>query len=208
LADAGFVHFAKHQPRLFDLYRYTIVCYSISKDFGLPGLRVGCAIVNPQIPGWRKAVGRFGDADSRLGFFGANRITQHFLGECYRQSSPPTLLNRSVLAKASAALSLALSPWVKCGQFRRLRRRRNQFHGLGYFAFVPTSLWPSDDTVKAALKKYGFALEQTVSGDIYHWSPDYMRITICREPKNEREEEEKEKEEEEEEEEAVDESGC
>jgi hypothetical protein len=80
LADAVFVNLADDQAKLFDLYRYTIVCYSLSKDYRLAGLRVGCAVVNPQIEQCAAVAAMLARANDALGFFGPHRPSQHFFG--------------------------------------------------------------------------------------------------------------------------------
>jgi aspartate/methionine/tyrosine aminotransferase len=74
------VNFANNQPPLFDEYRYTIACYSISKDYGLMGLRLGCAIVNEQIEQCAEVIAILGRANDALGFFGPSILSHHFFG--------------------------------------------------------------------------------------------------------------------------------
>jgi aspartate/methionine/tyrosine aminotransferase len=208
LSDSVFVNLADEQPPLFDLYRYTIVCYSISKDCGLAGMRLGCAIVNPQIPQWETVVKMLSRANDALGFFGPHRLGQHvfgFFGRTLEKEKGKVCFNnegKEFLAEMHARLRAALAIEGKANFARN-------------FEFVPTPQMPRAKVLLKRLRRMGLTLVVRVAGTAFYCDPavgDFVRISVrnIKKPKAERrqEEEEEGQEEEEEEEEEVAEEGT
>jgi len=68
-------------PSLLDIYKYTIVCSSFSKNLSLAGGRVGYALINPAIDGKETLIGAVVMANRILGFVNAPALAQKLLGK-------------------------------------------------------------------------------------------------------------------------------
>jgi hypothetical protein len=103
------------------------MCYSIASDYGLSGLRLGCAIVNPRIPEWKEVVKRIGISERSLGFWSGHHTSQDFFAQYTtdRSKGSSTKQTRN-LQDRSDALKKALFP----------RGDDSEFQGLGNFAFL------------------------------------------------------------------------
>jgi aspartate/methionine/tyrosine aminotransferase len=108
LCDSSRVNLADNHPPLFDSYRYSIACYSVSHDHGLPGLRTGCAIVNPHLEHCGEVAKRLSRANDALGFYGPHRITQHFCSQLGTAQQPLPAVNRERLRTAHNRLCALL----------------------------------------------------------------------------------------------------
>lgn len=73
-------------PSLLDIYTYSIVCSSFSKNLSLAGERVGYACVNPAIKGKEPLMGAIIMANRILGFVNAPALAQKLLGKALGSS--------------------------------------------------------------------------------------------------------------------------
>lgn len=73
-------------PSLLDIYDYSIVCSSFSKNLSLAGERVGYALVNPKIEGKEVLMGAIIMANRILGFVNAPALAQKLLGKALGNS--------------------------------------------------------------------------------------------------------------------------
>ncbi|MGL1861062.1 MAG: pyridoxal phosphate-dependent aminotransferase [Pseudodesulfovibrio sp.] len=73
-------------PSLLDIYHYSIVCSSFSKNLSMAGERVGYALVNPAIEGKEPLLGAIVMANRILGFVNAPALAQKLLGKALGSS--------------------------------------------------------------------------------------------------------------------------
>jgi len=78
-------------PSLLDIYNYSIVCSSFSKNLSMAGERVGYACVNPTIEGKEVLMGAIIMANRILGFVNAPAIAQKLLGKALGSSVDATI---------------------------------------------------------------------------------------------------------------------
>ncbi|QGY40547.1 pyridoxal phosphate-dependent aminotransferase [Pseudodesulfovibrio cashew] len=87
-------------PSLLDVYTYSIVCSSFSKNLSLAGERVGYACVNPAIEGKEKLMGAIIMANRILGFVNAPALAQKLLGKALGSSVDVSIYDRRRKAMA------------------------------------------------------------------------------------------------------------
>jgi aspartate aminotransferase len=178
LSDSVYVNLTDEQPPLFDMYRYTIVFNSISKDCGLPGLRVGCLIVNPQIPQWQAVVDHLSYTNDSLGFFGTSRLNQSFFQYCYENQKDRNSIVfepefktelSGVHEKLTAALDeIGINTFPRSGIFAR------------NFELVPEEIL-NDDGLQIALQEKGLKIKVSVPGSVFGCASelgDLVRISV------------------------------
>lgn len=68
-------------PSLLDIYEYSVVCSSFSKNLSMAGERVGYALINPAMEGFEALVGGVVLANRILGFVNAPALAQKLLGK-------------------------------------------------------------------------------------------------------------------------------
>lgn len=68
-------------PSLLDIYEYSVVCSSFSKNLSMAGERIGYACVNPAMPGKEALIGGVTLANRILGFVNAPALAQKLLGK-------------------------------------------------------------------------------------------------------------------------------
>jgi aspartate aminotransferase len=73
-------------PSLLDIYPYSIVCSSFSKNLSMAGERIGYALINPAIEGREKLMGAVIMANRILGFVNAPALAQKLLGKALGSS--------------------------------------------------------------------------------------------------------------------------
>lgn len=73
-------------PSILDIYEYSIVCSSFSKNLSMAGERVGYALVNPAIEGKEPLIGAIVMANRILGFVNAPALAQKLLGKALGSS--------------------------------------------------------------------------------------------------------------------------
>jgi aspartate aminotransferase len=73
-------------PSLLDIYPYTVVCSSFSKNLSMAGERIGYALINPAMEGRDKLVGAVIMANRILGFVNAPALAQRLLGKALGSS--------------------------------------------------------------------------------------------------------------------------
>lgn len=73
-------------PSVLDIYRYSIVCSSFSKNLSMAGERVGYALINPAIEGKEVLMGAIIMANRILGFVNAPALAQKLLGKALGSS--------------------------------------------------------------------------------------------------------------------------
>lgn len=88
-------------PSLLDIYDYSIVCSSFSKNLSMAGERVGYALVNPAMEGREALVGGIILANRILGFVNAPALAQKLLGKALGSSVDVTIYDARRKAMAS-----------------------------------------------------------------------------------------------------------
>lgn len=78
-------------PSLLDIYQYSIVCSSFSKNLSMAGERVGYALVNPTMEGKEPLLGAIIMANRILGFVNAPALAQKLLGKALGSSVDATI---------------------------------------------------------------------------------------------------------------------
>ncbi len=73
-------------PSLLDIYQYSIVCSSFSKNLSMAGERVGYALVNPGMEGKEPLIGAIIMSNRILGFVNAPALAQKLLGKALGSS--------------------------------------------------------------------------------------------------------------------------
>lgn len=73
-------------PSLLDIYRYSIVCSSFSKNLSMAGERIGYALINPAIDGREPLLAAVTMANRILGFVNAPALAQKLLGKALGSS--------------------------------------------------------------------------------------------------------------------------
>ncbi|MFH1913311.1 MAG: pyridoxal phosphate-dependent aminotransferase [Pseudomonadota bacterium] len=73
-------------PSLLDIYAYTVVCSSFSKNLSMAGERIGYALINPAMEGREPLVGAVIMANRILGFVNAPALAQRLLGKALGSS--------------------------------------------------------------------------------------------------------------------------
>lgn len=84
----------KHH-HIFDVYPYSIVAYSLSKDLSIPGERIGCIIVNPLLQNYKLLVHSLAHANEIMGFVHANRLHMRIIPKVIPATSDINLYNES-----------------------------------------------------------------------------------------------------------------
>ncbi|EKE38983.1 hypothetical protein ENUP19_0121G0059 [Entamoeba nuttalli] len=60
-------------------YRYSAIAYSLSKDVSIPGERIGCLAVNPNIPNHNQIVNALATTNEILGFVHTNKLQMRII---------------------------------------------------------------------------------------------------------------------------------
>jgi hypothetical protein len=78
VVDSVYVNLCNVAVKFFDIYRYTVACYSTSKDWGFAKMPAGCLVTNPNLPGTEGVdmAQRLWEIGRGLGHYGPSRITQ------------------------------------------------------------------------------------------------------------------------------------
>lgn len=76
----------KH-PQIFKEYEYSVIAYSLSKDVSIPGERIGCVCVNPNMPNYSKLVNFLGYSNDILGFCHPNRLHMRIVSKVIPKKS-------------------------------------------------------------------------------------------------------------------------
>ncbi len=146
-------------PSLLDIYTYSIVCSSFSKNLSMAGERVGYALVNPAIEGRESLLGAIIMANRILGFVNAPALAQKLLGKA---------LGSSVDVSIYDARRKAMAEVLDNAGFKYTMPK-------GAFYFFPEA--PGGDDIKfcATLQEEKIlAVPGTGFG-----SPGYFRLAFC-----------------------------
>jgi len=73
-------------PSMLDIYKYSVVCSSFSKNLSMAGERVGYALINPAMEGKEELIGGVILANRILGFVNAPALAQKLLGKALGSS--------------------------------------------------------------------------------------------------------------------------
>jgi len=146
-------------PSLLDVYTYSIVCSSFSKNLSMAGERIGYALVNPAIKGKEPLIGSIVMANRILGFVNAPALAQKLLGKA---------LGSSVDISIYDARRKAMAAVLDHAGFKYTMPK-------GAFYFFPEA--PGGDDVKfCALLQEEKILAVPGSG---FGCPGYFRLAFC-----------------------------
>jgi aspartate aminotransferase len=87
-------------PSMLDIYKYSVVCSSFSKNLSMAGGRVGYALVNPAIENNELLMGAIVMANRILGFVNAPALAQKLLGKALGSSVDASIYDRRRKAMA------------------------------------------------------------------------------------------------------------
>jgi aspartate aminotransferase len=151
--------------RTFQAHAYSVVCYSLSHDLAIPGERIGCVAVNPELPGVDLLVRSLGHVNELSGFMHAHRVHQR-------------LIPRVVNARAAVDIELY-------NQARRIVCEALKECGIefvnpegGFFVFPRIPVGVDEDAFCEALTK---RLVVVVPGEAFNCRGFY-RLAFCESP--------------------------
>ena len=146
-------------PSLLEIYQYSVVCSSFSKNLSMAGERVGYACVNPAMPGKESLVAGVILANRILGFVNAPALAQKLLGK---------ILGSSVDASIYDARRKAMASVLDNGGYEYTMPK-------GAFYFFPKA--PGGDDIKfcaSLVEEKVLAVPGTGFG-----CPGYFRLAFC-----------------------------
>jgi aspartate aminotransferase len=104
-------------PSLLDIYPYTVVCSSFSKNLSMAGERIGYALVNPAMQDKATLVGGIILANRILGFVNAPALAQKLLGKALGSSVDIGIYDQRRKAMASVLDNAAYEYTLPKGAF-------------------------------------------------------------------------------------------
>lgn len=146
-------------PSLLELYPYSVVCSSFSKNLSMAGERIGYACVNPAMPGKEQLVGGIILTNRILGFVNAPAIAQKLMVRC---------LGSQVDASIYEARRAAMAEVLDNGGY-------NYAMPKGTFYFFPEAPGGDDVTFCEQLQEERIL---AVPGTGFGY-PGYFRLTFC-----------------------------
>lgn len=146
-------------PSLLDIYPYSVVCSSFSKNLSMAGERVGYACVNPVMPNWDAMVAAIVMTNRILGFVNAPALAQKLLRKALGSG-----VDKSIYEERRAAMAEVLD---NAGYKYTMPR--------GAFYFFPEA--PGGDDVKfcSVLQEQRIL---AVPGTGFGY-PGYFRLSFC-----------------------------
>ncbi|KAB1442699.1 pyridoxal phosphate-dependent aminotransferase [Pseudodesulfovibrio senegalensis] len=146
-------------PSLLDVYQYSVVCSSFSKNLSMAGERIGYACVNPAMPGKQELLGALIMTNRILGFVNAPALAQKLMMRC---------LGSQVDASIYETRRAAMAEVLDNGGY-------NYTMPKGTFYFFPEA--PNGDDVKfCSILQEEKILAVPGRGFGY---PGYFRLTFC-----------------------------
>ncbi|WP_147819839.1 pyridoxal phosphate-dependent aminotransferase [Salidesulfovibrio onnuriiensis] len=146
-------------PSLLDIYPYSVVCSSFSKNLSMAGERIGYACVNPAMPDKAKLVGAIILTNRILGFVNAPALAQKLMMRC---------LGSQVDVSIYEARRAAMADVLDNGGY-------NYSMPKGTFYFFPEAPG-GDDVAFCGLLQEEKILAVPGTGFGY---PGYFRLTFC-----------------------------
>ncbi|BDQ33796.1 pyridoxal phosphate-dependent aminotransferase [Pseudodesulfovibrio portus] len=146
-------------PSLLDIYDYSVVCSSFSKNLSMAGERIGYACINPAMPGKEALIGGVTLTNRILGFVNAPALAQKLLGK---------VLGSTVDASVYDARRKAMASILDNAGYEYTMPR-------GAFYFFPKA--PGGDDVKfcaSLTEEKVLAVPGTGFG-----RPGYFRLAFC-----------------------------
>lgn len=165
--------YSDHEPAWVpDLYAPTIVCYSWSKSFSLPGERIGYVLVPDTMPDWQRVFNAISGGGRALGYICAGTMFQNVVAECIEApvNIEPYRINRDILVEGLRDIGYtfvepdgAFYVWIKA-----LEDDANAFYeqakkhelllvpsdGFGVKGWVRASYCVSEQTVRGAVDAF------------------------------------------------------
>ena len=85
----------KKHHQIFKFYKYSVICYSISKDSSLPGERIGALIMNPEIKLCERNIHAMSMSNEFLSIYPPNRLHMRALPKLLKYTSKVELYSQS-----------------------------------------------------------------------------------------------------------------
>ena len=77
----------KKTHQIFKFYKYSVICYSVSKDLSLPGERIGALIMNPEIKLCERNIHAISMSNEFLAIYPPNRLHMRALPKLLKYTS-------------------------------------------------------------------------------------------------------------------------
>ena len=85
----------KKSHKIFQSYKYSVICYSVSKDLSLPGERIGALIMNPEISLFERNIHAISMSNEFLAIYPPNRLQMRALPKLIKHTSKVELYTES-----------------------------------------------------------------------------------------------------------------
>ena len=85
----------KKPHQIFKFYKFSVICYSVSKDLSLPGERIGALILNPEVKLSERNIHAFGMINEFLAVYPPNRLHMRALPKLLKYTSKVELYTES-----------------------------------------------------------------------------------------------------------------
>ena len=85
----------KKHHQIFKFYKFSVICYSLSKDLSLPGERIGALIMNPKINLCERNIHAISMSNEFLAIYPPNRLHMRALPKLLKFTSNIELYNKS-----------------------------------------------------------------------------------------------------------------
>ena len=85
----------KKHHQIFKFYKFSVICYSLSKDLSLPGERIGALIMNPKIKLCERNIHAISMSNEFLAIYPPNRLHMRALPKLLKFTSNIELYNKS-----------------------------------------------------------------------------------------------------------------
>ena len=85
----------KKHHQIFKFYKFSVICYSLSKDLSLPGERIGALIMNPKIKLCERNIHAISMSNEFLAIYPPNRLHMRALPKLIKFTSNIELYNKS-----------------------------------------------------------------------------------------------------------------
>ena len=98
----------KKHHQIFKFYKYSVICYSVSKDLSLPGERIGALIMNPEIKLCERNIHAISMSNEFLSIYPPNRLHMRALPKLLKYTSKIELYSESqkIIEKALTKLQI------------------------------------------------------------------------------------------------------
>ena len=167
-------------PSIFEVYPYSVICTSHSKDLALPGERIGYAAINPNHPGAAELFGALAFANRILGYVNAPALMQLVVAQLQEEQVSLELYRRRrdllveglndagwpVEAPEGAFYLFPATPIPDDLAFVRALARKNVLtvpgRGFGRPGHVRLCYCIEEDTIRRSIPRFREALAELV----------------------------------------------